>query len=50
MKQYLDLLQRILDEGEFRADRTGTRHVPHFRVEEEIFVMMRLIHIYSKLR
>ena len=24
MKQYLDLLQRILDEGEFRADRTGT--------------------------
>ena len=24
MKQYLDLLQRILEEGEFRADRTGT--------------------------
>ena len=24
MKQYLDLLQRILDEGAYKGDRTGT--------------------------
>ena len=24
MRQYLDLLQRILDEGSFKSDRTGT--------------------------
>ena len=24
MQQYLDLLQRILDEGSFKSDRTGT--------------------------
>ena len=24
MKQYLDLLQRVLDEGTFKEDRTGT--------------------------